>query len=100
MKARRLYFSIIVVASLLLLPSAHAATPRTLVAKVERVSDGDNFTAFSSNQTKLRIRLLGIDAPEVPHGTKPGQPFGEDARDYLDHLIGGRTVRMSSDGPR
>ncbi len=38
-------------------------------------------------------------APEVPHGDKPGQPFGEEARDYLDHLIGGKTVRVDSDGP-
>ncbi len=83
----------------LLLSSAHAASPRTLVAKVERVSDGDTVTAISSNQTKLRIRLLGIDAPEVPHGDKPGQPFGEEARDYLDHLIGGKTVRVDAYGP-
>ncbi len=88
------------VAACILLLSLLGSTPRTLVAKVERVSDGDTLTAISSNQTKLRIRLLGIDAPEIPHGEKPGQPFGEDARDYLDHLIGGRTVRMSSDGPR
>ncbi len=87
-------------ASVLLLTFTHAAAPRILVAKVERVSDWDTVTAISSNQTKLRIRLLGIDAPEIPHGEKPGQPFGEEARDYLDHLIGGRTVRMSSDGPR
>jgi endonuclease YncB( thermonuclease family) len=82
-----------------LLNPVHAATPRTLVAKVERVSDGDTITATSSNQTKLRIRLLGIDAPEVPHGKKPGQPFGEEARDYLDHLIGGKTVRVDAYGP-
>ncbi len=82
-----------------LLNSAHAANPRTLVAKVERVSDGDTITTITANQTKLRIRLLGIDAPEVPHGTKPGQPFGEDARDYLDHLIGGKTVRVDAYGP-
>ena len=87
--------------SVLLIPctSAHAATPRTLVAKIERVSDGDTVTAISSNQIKLRIRLLGIDAPEVPHGPKPGQPYGEDARDYLDHLIGGKTVRVDAYGP-
>jgi hypothetical protein len=41
-------------------------------------------------------RLLGIDAPEIAHGTKPGQPFGEEARGYLDHLIGGKTVRMDA----
>ncbi len=85
---------------LLLLPLAiHAATPRTLVAKVERISDGDTITAVTNNQTKLRIRLMGIDAPEVPHGDKPGQPFGEEARDYLDHLIGGKTVRVDAYGP-
>ncbi len=85
---------------LLLFPlSAHAATPRTLVARVERVSDGDTITATTSNQTKLRLRLLGIDAPEVLHGDKPGQPYGEEARDYLDHLIGGKTVRVDTYGP-
>ncbi len=78
---------------------AHAATPRTLVAKVERVSDGDTITALTSEGTKLGLRLLGIDAPEVPHGDKPGQPFGAEARDYLDHLIGGKTVRVDAYGP-
>jgi hypothetical protein len=68
------------------------------------VSDGDTITAFTSNQTKVRLRLLGIDAPEVPHGDKPGQPFGEEAQDYLDHLIGARpfgwtpTGRTSTNG--
>ncbi len=77
----------------------YAATPRTLVAKVERVSDGDTITAITENQTRLRIRLLGIGAPEIPHGRKPGQPFGEEARGYLDHLIGGKTVRVDAYGP-
>ena len=77
---------------LILLPlaPAYAATPRTLIASAERVSDGDTIVVLTENGTKLRIRLLGIDAPEIPHGKKPGQPYGEEARDYLDHLIGGR----------
>lgn len=78
---------------------AYAAPPRALVAKVERVSDGDAIIAITRNQSKLRIRLGGIDAPEVPHGDKPGQPFGEEARNYLDHLIGGKTVRVDTYGP-
>jgi len=80
-------------------PSAHAATARTLVAKVERVSEGDTITALTSNGTKLRVRLLGIDAPEVPHGKKPGQPYEEEARDYLARLIGGRTIRVQTYSP-
>ena len=78
---------------------AHAATPRTFVAKVDRISDGDTVIATSDNGTKLRIRLLGIDAPEITHGTKAGQPYGEEVRDYLDHLIGGKTVRVDAYGP-
>ncbi len=87
------------VTSIFLLPSVHAATPRSLVATVERVSDGDTVIALTSEGTKLKIRLLGIDVPEVPHGKKPGLPFGEEARDYLDHLIGGKTVRVDAYGP-
>ena len=39
--------------------------PRSLIATVQHVSDGDTITAITSNQTKLRIRLLGIDPPEM-----------------------------------
>jgi endonuclease YncB( thermonuclease family) len=84
---------------LLLVVQATAATPRTLVAKVERVADGDSVIAVTENGTKLRIRLLGIDAPELPYNGKPGQPYAEDARDYLDHLIGGKTIRVDAYGP-
>ncbi len=99
MNARRVCFSIVAAVLLLLPPSTHAATPRTLTATVERVSDGDTVVAIAANQTGLRIRLLGIDAPEIPHGRKPGQPFGQEARDYLDHLIGGKTVKVETYGP-
>ena len=89
----------IIAAILLLVASSQAAAPRTLIAKVERVSDGDTLIAITDNGTKLRIRFLGIDAPEAAHSTKPGQPFGEEARDYLDHLVGGRMVRVDAFGP-
>jgi len=55
--------------------------------------------ARTDNGIKLCIRLLGIDAPEVPNGGKRGQPYGEGARDYLDHLIGGKVVRVDTYGP-
>jgi micrococcal nuclease len=84
---------------LVLATQATAAMPRTLVATVERVTDGDSVGAVTENGTKLRIRLLGIDAPELPHEGKPGQPYAEDARDYLDHLIGGKTIRVDAYGP-
>jgi endonuclease YncB( thermonuclease family) len=70
MNARRVCFSIVAAVLLLLPPSTHAATPRSLSATVERVSDGDTLVATTANQTKLRLRLLGIDAPENAHGTR------------------------------
>ncbi len=84
--------------ALVLAGSGFAAPLRSLVATVARVSDGDTIIALSENGTKLRIRLLGVDAPEVAHGTKPGQPFGEEAREYLDYLIGGKVVRLDTYG--
>jgi micrococcal nuclease len=62
---------------------------------VERVADGDTVTVITSNQTKLRIRMLGIDAPETPKGTKfPGQPYGPEAETYLKRLVEGKRVRV------
>jgi endonuclease YncB( thermonuclease family) len=92
-------FSILVLLFLAPVPPASASTPRTLVATVQRVSDGDTITATTADSTKLDIRLLGIDSPEIQHGKKPGQPYGEEARDYLDHLIGGKSVRVDAYDP-
>jgi uncharacterized protein YgiM (DUF1202 family) len=62
---------------------------------VERVADGDTLTVITANQTKLRIRMLGIDAPETPKGSKfPGQPYGPEAEAYLKQLVEGKRVRV------
>jgi micrococcal nuclease len=68
---------------------------RTEESLVERVADGDTVTVITPNQTKLRIRLWGIDAPETPKGAKfPGQPYGTDAAVYLKQLVEGKHVRV------
>ena len=62
---------------------------------VERVADGDTLTVITANQTKLRIRMFGIDAPETPKGNKfPGQPFGKEADAYLKQLVQGKRVKV------
>ena len=62
---------------------------------VARVADGDTITVITPNQTKLRIRMLGIDAPETPKGTKfPGQPYGTEAEAALRQLVDGKRVRV------
>ena len=97
---RRLALILLVVwTGLTSLGAARAPAPRIFLATVERVNAGDILVVAAVNGTRLRLRLLGIDAPKVAQGSKPGQPFGEDSRNYLDHLIGGKTVRVDVYGP-
>jgi len=56
--------------------------------QVVSVADGDTLTV-SSRGKKEKLRLCGIDAPEVAHGSKPGQPFGNAATEKLKSLVGG-----------
>ena len=56
--------------------------------QVVSVTDGDTLTVGSRGK-KEKLRLCGIDAPEVPHGSKPGQPFGAEATEKLRSLVGG-----------
>jgi endonuclease YncB( thermonuclease family) len=71
------------------------ASSRTVEATVTHVADGDTLTAETKSGTKLRIRLAGIDAPEIPHGTQPGQPYGHEATVFLEHLTMGKTVSVN-----
>lgn len=44
---------------------------------------------------QIHIRLAGVDAPELPHFGRPGQPFGEEAKKWLTEYVNGRNVRVT-----
>jgi micrococcal nuclease len=74
---------------------------RTLTGTVTKVSDGDTITVHTPEETKLKVRLYGIDAPETEksnHRTgrisKPGQPYGDEAQSYLSAMVLNKTVRL------
>lgn len=52
------------------------------------VIDGDTFETADG----ARVRLLGIDSPEVAHHDKPGEPWGEESAKWLKEQIENRTV--------
>lgn len=56
--------------------------------KVVGIVDGDTIDILV-NRSPLRLRLNGIDTPEK------GQPFGNNAKDDLSQLIGGKQVRYA-----
>ncbi|WP_238386986.1 MULTISPECIES: thermonuclease family protein [unclassified Campylobacter] len=55
---------------------------------VIKVIDGDTIDVLDLNQTKHRIRLYGIDAPEKK------QSYGNKAREFLASLIAGKEVKV------
>jgi endonuclease YncB( thermonuclease family) len=65
---------IVILFFLLILPLL--AYPQ-LVGKVISVADGDTFTMLDDNNRKIKIRLYGIDCPEMD------QESGDSARKYL-----------------
>jgi len=62
---------------------------------VNAVLDGDTITV----STVGRVRLLGIDAPEISHGLDTAAPFGREARDRLTALLWHRWVHLEMEGP-
>jgi endonuclease YncB( thermonuclease family) len=66
--------------------------------KITRVYDGDTVKAIGHDIT-IKIRLVGIDAPETSHGKrKPGQPFGQRSKKYLADLVLNQIVDVSGFG--
>jgi micrococcal nuclease len=65
---------------------------------VKRVVDGDTFWIDDGSEKGIKVRLIGVDAPESRNtGTKETAYFGKEASGYLTKLIGGKKVRLEYD---
>ena len=78
----------------MLIAATSAQGAGQLQGTIIHVEDGDTVTLMVSAQHKVRIRLADIDAPETCHRQhdsectrKPGQPFGDKARQALGELL-------------
>lgn len=59
---------------------------------VTRILDGDTFVISRKNGEEVKVRLAGIDAPEMT------QDFGERAKTALDSLILNRNIKVENKG--
>lgn len=73
---------------LLLWVVALPAQAQDLAGRVVSVHDGDTATVLDAGKVQHKIRLAGIDAPEL------GQPFGRVSRDHLARRIQGQWVHV------
>lgn len=67
---------------------AAAEPEKTVTWKVVGVSDGDTLTALDEANTQHKVRLHGIDAPEI------AQPFGTKSREALGRLTVKKTATL------
>ena len=67
---------------LLCVPAIGQRFPVTVVG----ITDGDTFTVINRDKLQLKIRIIGIDAPESR------QPFGNKAKQALSDLIYRKTI--------
>ena len=67
--------------------------PKTYVAKVARVVDGDTIKLESGES----LRYIGIDSPETVDHRKPVQCYGKEASAKNKELVEGKTVKLEKD---
>jgi endonuclease YncB( thermonuclease family) len=66
---------------IVLFPVATLATQSSFEAKVVKIIDGDTITALDDQNTSIKIRLYGIDAPESK------QAFGQKAKEGANKFL-------------
>jgi micrococcal nuclease len=66
---------------------------------VTKVTDGDTVHVEVGGRDE-RVRLIGIDAPEVPWYGGPDECFGSEAGLYARGRLDGRSVRLEYDRER
>jgi micrococcal nuclease len=68
---------------------------------VKSVVDGDTFWADDGSPKGLKIRLIGVDAPESRvSGQKQIGYYGQQSKDFLTKMIGGKKIRLEYDVDR
>jgi micrococcal nuclease len=75
-------------------PAQAPRVTRSASLLVRSVIDGDTIDVA----TVGRVRLLGIDAPELGRGFDTSAPFGREARARLTQLVLHRWVRLEMEG--
>jgi micrococcal nuclease len=67
------------------------------------ILDGDTFDLVGCERTlddtgdDDRVRLLGIQAPEIAHGADVAECYGDEATEFLSRVLQGRTLRLEFD---
>ncbi len=75
---------------------AGTLTATNPVFQVTRVIDGDTILLANGE----RVRLIGVDTPELYHPFKPVQYFAREASEFTREMVEGKQVRLEYDWQR
>src|SRR5437773_3893799 len=76
--------------------SGRSPPPTETLVPVLKVTDGDTIHVRYLGRDE-RVRLIGIDTPEVPWYGGHAECFGDEAGRYTRRRLGGQTVRLVFD---
>lgn len=83
-------------------PVRGSETPAMPKYTVVACNDGDTCRLKSADNTQIKVRMVGIDAPEMGKKSKKkkkeGQAGGTEAKEFLNNLVVGKTVTLRSYG--
>lgn len=82
------------VLSFLLAAASHTTAPHS--AQVVAVHDGDTITVKLDGRTE-KVRLVGIDAPELDDERQDYRDAGYTARNYARSRLGGESVTLETE---
>lgn len=85
-------------------PSARATVYEGARALVTRVVDGDTLVVAlpdrQAGSAETKIRLWGVDAPELARGGSPDEPYAREARALVEGLAAGKIVVLDVEDER
>ncbi len=64
---------------------------------VIRVIDGDTIEVMDNAGAELKVRLIGIDTPELAQAGKAAECFADEAKSQITLLLYGQIVELRSD---
>ena len=78
------------------LPAGQHPCREPVKGVVDEIIDGDTIKVKTGRGVE-RVRLIGIDAPEVDHSGPDDDCYGEETKNYLDDILSDKTVWLTFD---
>ena len=79
-----------------LLPQGDSSCKEPQLVRVNRVVDGDTIYVLMGPREE-KIRLIGINSPEIGYDGESSECFAEEAQQYLEALVDGRQLWLTFD---